>query len=80
MGIYPKIDSSFDIIENCSKCYVASLRCADPDVGDVDRFDYKKDENHYYCIKTKSKFSHNTNYIWILFFINKLPPQLIFCS
>ena len=66
MGIYPKIDSSSDVIENCSKCYVASLRCADPDGNDIERFAYTKDENNYYCIKTTSKFSHkgfptNTN-------------------
>ena len=60
VGIYPELNSYTDLttdelIESCSKCYVAGLPCADTVTTDTEQTFYSKNEDGI-CEGTKSNF------------------------
>ena len=56
--MYPQLDSSDDpsdeMIESCSKCYVATMPCADMVTTDTEQYVYyKTDTSDGYCEEKK---------------------------
>ena len=58
LGMYPQFESSDKIIESCSKCYVATMPCADLVTTKIESFFYQKtDTSDGYCEETKGKIN-----------------------
>ena len=61
--MYPQLDSSDDpsdeMIESCSKCYVATMPCADLVTTDTEQmFYYKTETSDGYCEEKKGNLSY----------------------